>query len=175
MRVFILALFVSFCTVVTANVDENRLLKIVDGDSVNVNVLNFVDLVSLPFGADRSKVDLKMRIIGIDAPEYDQTCEKIIDEKINCGDLATSYLKSLLIGSTESLLFEPVSVDYYKRILVRLFINGVDIGRQMVLDGMAYSFGDTYLEEELLARSEERGFWAFAKPPINPREWRKKK
>jgi endonuclease YncB( thermonuclease family) len=38
---------------------------------------------------------------------------------------------------------------------------------------MAYSYGDTYLKEEALARKEMRGFWAFAKPPINPKEWRK--
>ena len=49
---------------------------IVDGDSVNINFVLFLDLAQAPMETLRDKTDLKMRIAGIDSPEINQTCER---------------------------------------------------------------------------------------------------
>jgi endonuclease YncB( thermonuclease family) len=43
----------------------------------------------------------------------------------------------------------------------------------MVEAGMAYSYKDTYRQEEDLAKSKKIGFFGFHKPPIKPYKWRK--
>jgi len=173
MKLFVLCLLFSFCGIAGAQSDAKHPLVIVDGDSVNIDILLFLDFAQAHQGSMDDQTLFRMRITGIDTPEWDQPCEKNLGTVISCGELATQYLQYLLDSLSGELALKPMGVDYYNRVLIRLFIGEVNIGKQMVLDGMAYSYGDTYLEEEVLARKEKRGFWAFAKPPINPKEWRK--
>lgn len=175
MKLFVLCLLFSFCSVFGAQSDAKHPLVIVDGDSVNIDILLFLDFAQVHQGSMDDRALLRMRIDGIDTPEWDQPCEKNLGMVINCGELATTHLQNLLDSFSGELVLKPMGVDYYNRVLIRLFIGETDVGKQMVLDGMAYSYDKTYLIEESLARSEKRGFWAFAKPPINPKEWRKNK
>lgn len=174
MKLFVLCLLFSFCSVSGAQSDTKHPLVIVDGDSVNIDILLFLDFAQAHQGSMDDRALLRMRITGIDTPEWDQTCEKNPGVVISCGELATEHLQHLLGSLSGELLLKPMGVDYYNRILIRLFVGETNIGKQMVLDGMAYSYDKTYLKEELLARGEKHGFWAFSEPPINPKEWRKK-
>jgi len=173
MKLFVVCLLFSFCGLVGAQSDAKYPLVIVDGDSVNIDILRFLDVAQSHQEPMSSKTLLRMRIAGIDTPEWDQTCERYLGVVISCGELATGHLQKLLENTVGRLFVKPLGVDYYDRILIRLFVGEMNIGKQMVLDGMAYSYDETYLLEETLARKEKRGFWAFAKPPINPKEWRK--
>jgi endonuclease YncB( thermonuclease family) len=175
MKLFILCLLLGFYGLVSAQSDAKYPLVIVDGDSVNIDILRFLDVAQQHQEQMSDRTLLRMRISGIDTPEWNQTCEKHRGVVISCGELATKHLQRLLNNTVGRLFVKPLGVDYYDRILIRLFVGEMNIGKQMVLDGMAYSYGDTYLKEEALARKEMRGFWAFAKPPINPKEWRKNK
>ena len=175
MKLFVLCLLFSFCSLADAQSDVKFPLVIVDGDSVNIDVLLFLDFAQTHQDSMGDRTLLRMRIAGIDTPEWDQSCEKNLGTVISCGELATEHLHSLLDGMLGELVLKPIGVDYYNRVLIRLFIGEINIGKQMVLDGMAYSYGDTYLKEEALARKEKRGFWVFDKPPINPKQWRKNK
>ena len=173
MKLFVLCLLFSFYGLVGAQNDAEYPLVIVDGDSVNIDILRFLDVAQQHQEPMSGKTLLRMRIAGIDTPEWDQICERYLGVVISCGELVTGHLQKLLENTVGRLFVKPLGVDYYDRILIRLFVGEVNIGRQMVLDGMAYSYDETYLLEETLARKEKRGFWAFAKPPINPKEWRK--
>lgn len=173
MKLFVLCLLFSFCSLVAAQDNTRQTLVIVDGDSVNIDVLLFLDVAKAHQEVMSDRTLLRMRITGIDTPEWNQSCEKNHKIVINCGEVSTKHLHSLIEKLLGELLIEPLGVDYYERILIRLFVGEVNIGRQMVLDGMAYSYDETYLTEEALARDNKRGFWAFTKPPINPKEWRK--
>jgi len=175
MKLFVLCLLFSYCSFVGAQNDSKFPLVIVDGDSVNIDILLFLDFAQTHQDPMDDQTLLRMRIAGIDTPEWDQPCEKNDAISISCGQLATQHLQNLLENLMGKLVIKPIGVDYYERILIRLFVGEVNIGRQMVLEGMAYSYGATYFEEETLARSEKRGFWAFSKPPINPKQWRKNK
>jgi len=119
------------------------------------------------------KTDLKMRIAGIDTPEIKQTCEIEEGKSIDCGVLTKDYLQKLLESEPGDLVIKPIGVDYYHRILIRLFKGEIDIGKKMVEEGMSYSYDNTYKIEETYAKENRLGFWNFFKPPVNPKIWRK--
>ncbi|TEU22150.1 MAG: thermonuclease family protein [Gammaproteobacteria bacterium] len=154
MKLFVLCFLVAvnaFAKVGNFTLESEKTLYIVDGDSISV----------------------QMRIAGIDTPEMRQKCRKTEIKTINCGRLAKDYLKQVLQNLPGELLIETVGIDYYNRILVRVYKGDVDIGKLMVEAGMAYSYKDTYRQEEDLARAEKLGFWGFYTPPIQPYKWRK--
>ena len=87
MKLFIFCLWFSIHSCVFASGSKQPLL-IVDGDSVNINVVLFLDLAQAPMEEFGDKTDLKMRIAGIDTPEIKQTCEIEEDQSIDCGVLS---------------------------------------------------------------------------------------
>ena len=131
--------------------DSERTLYVVDGDSIS----------------------MQMRIAGIDTPEIKQKCRKTKLKTIDCGRLAKDYLKQLLRNLPGELSIEPVGVDYYRRILVKVYKGDENIGKLMVEAGMAYSYKGVYQNEEEIAKAEKLGFWGFHTPPIEPYKWRK--
>lgn len=104
---------------------------------------------SLQFGGQR------VRIFGIDAPEFDQTCIQA-GKEYPCGRRARDMLRSLVNGPVSCL---GGDMDRYGRLLARCESGGRDIGREMVLSGWALSYG-AYSVDEALARDAGRGLWA---------------
>jgi len=92
---------------------------------------------------------------------------------IDCGRLAKNYLKQVLQDLPGELSIEPVGVDHYRRILVKVYKGDENVGKLMVEVGMAYSYKDAYRQEEKIAKAEKLGFWGFHTPPIEPYKWRK--
>ena len=172
MKFFAFCLILVIHTIVLADQSKQNYF-VVDGDSVNVDLIVFFDLSKEPEVLPGNRSLVKLRIAGIDTPEIKQTCEILKGKSIDCGTLAAQFLKDLLINVNGNLVIEPVGVDYYQRILVRLYKGKVNIGKRMVEEGMAYSYDDTYIKEELIAREKKLGFWVFFNPPINPKVWRK--
>ena len=172
MKLFVFCLWFSIHSCIFAS-ESKQPLFIVDGDSVNINVVLFLDLAQAPMEKLGDKADLKMRIAGIDTPEIKQTCEMEQGKSIDCGVLAKDYLQNLLESEPGDLVIKPIGVDYYHRILIRLFKGEIDIGKKMVEDGMSYSYDSTYKIEETYAKENKLGFWNFFKPPVNPKIWRK--
>ena len=172
MKLFIFCLFFSLYSCIFAS-ELKQPLFIVDGDSININVVIFLDIAQAPTEELGDKTDLKMRIAGIDTPEINQTCEIEQDKSIDCGLLSKDFLKKLLESEPGDLVIKPIGVDYYHRILIRLFKGEIDIGKKMVEEGMSYSYDNTYKIEETYAKENRLGFWNFFKPPVNPKIWRK--
>ena len=172
MKLFVFCLWFGVHSCIFAS-ELKQSLFIVDGDSVNINVVLFLDLAQAPMEELGDKTDLKMRIAGIDTPEMKQTCEMEQGKLINCGVLAKNYLQKLLESESGDLVIKPIGVDYYHRILIRLFKGETDIGKKMVEEGMSYSYDSTYKIEETYAKENKLGFWNFFKPPVNPKIWRK--
>ena len=148
-----LSLYV-FLVLMFCNVSFADNLKIVDGDTIVLN-------------------GEKIRFLGIDTPELKQTCEMEQGKLIDCGFLTKDYLQKLLESEPGDLIIKPIGVDYYQRILIRLFKGKTDIGKKMVEEGMSYSYDSTYKIEETYAKENKLGFWNFFKPPVNPKIWRK--
>jgi len=129
MKLFIFCLCFSLYSCIFAS-EPKQPLFIVDGDSININVVLFLDLAQAPMEELGDKTDLKMRIAGIDTPEIKQTCEIEQGKSIDCGLLAKDYLQKLLESEPGDLVIKPIGVDYYQRILIRLFKGKTDIGKK---------------------------------------------
>ena len=154
MRLFVFSFFIAFnawASLESFSLNSDRSLYIVDGDSIS----------------------LQMRIAGIDTPELGQKCRKTGAHIVDCGRIAKNHLKHLLSNLPGPLLIEPLGVDHYQRVLVRVYKGDVNIGQLMVESGMAFSYKDTYQQAEDLAKAEQLGFWHYHTPPIKPHKWRK--
>ena len=125
--------------------------RVVDGDTVWVNA-----------GGEL----LKIRITGIDAPEICQAG----------GPQAREVLRRRTYGQTVTLISRRH--DDYGRLLARVELQGEDLGRWMVSQGHAWSYGyrnyaGPYAAEQAHAVALRLGLFAFAGPE-NPRSFRKR-
>ena len=110
----------------------------------------------------------QIRLQGIDAPEYSQTCQGADGQPYNCGRTAATALRRLLAQGP--LTCSGYEFDRYNRLLGTCQVAGKNIAAELVREGLAVSYGD-YLVEEARARNERKGLWAGAFDM--PRDWRR--
>ena len=108
----------------------------------------------------------RIRLRGIDAPEYNQTCLKD-GATYPCGRRSREALARLAkSGAVECVGWER---DRYGRLLGACTAGGVDLNRRQVEEGWAVAYGD-YTEAEQAARQRGAGLWAGSFE--RPRDWR---
>lgn len=126
--------------------------RAIDGDSLEVN------------GAE-------VRLHGIDAPEYGQSC-RLQGRRWPCGREAKEALASRIRG--KRVACEVRDRDSYGRLVATCSIAGRDINAWMVRQGWAFAYrrySRAYVDEEARARAERRGVWMGE--VVAPWEWRK--
>lgn len=95
--------------------------KVVDGDTF--------------WGQDANKIDYKIRLIGIDAPESRKTGNKPIGYY---GKEASDYLKNLLNGKTVKLEYDKGKTDRYGRVLAYVYLaDGTFVNNLLAKEGYA--------------------------------------
>jgi len=100
---------------------------------------------------------LRVRLLGLDAPELDQTCHRPDGTEWPCGAEARAALASRLsIGPVECARYGR---DAYGRTLGRCAAGGADLGANLVRSGWAIS-NDEYLREAFSARGQRLGIWS---------------
>ncbi|WP_455480134.1 thermonuclease family protein [Bartonella sp. B23] len=122
---------------------------VVDGDSIVIS-------------------SVRIRLLGIDAPELHQFCGKK-QTRYPCGLEAKRYLKRLIANQPVTCHWHKK--DKYHRILATCGTKQVsNINASLVRSGWAVSYYD-YLEEEQEARKKRKGIWKsnFQRPI----EWRR--
>ena len=131
--------------------------RVADGDTVTVVVKN----------GDK----IKIRLVGIDAPEKDQPH----------GQVSKNYLEETIQGKQINARCEKK--DRYKRWLCKIFFDGADMNLRQLELGNAWwyrayskdqSSGDreVYAEAESKARKDKLGLWAEVSP-VPPWDWRR--
>lgn len=129
-------------------------IKVTDGDSFHAKVQG---------------VAMEFRLAGIDAPESDQPH----------GAASREALRTLIAGKQLVMVFKDV--DRYGRVVATVWVDDVDVCRQLVARGAAwfdsrYADDESLFEAEQLARDAGRGLWGLpAKDRIEPWEWRARK
>jgi len=108
----------------------------------------------------------RIRLRGIDAPEYNQTCEKG-GATYACGRVAREALIKLAGGA--AIDCAGWERDRYGRLLAVCKTGSVDLNRRQVEAGWAVAYGD-YADAEQSAREHRVGLWAGSFE--RPREWR---
>jgi endonuclease YncB( thermonuclease family) len=104
----------------------------------------------------------ELRLKGMDAPEFRQTC-KISGASTPCGREAFLALRRWLArGPVHCVGHER---DRYGRLLAICRVNGTDIGADLVRNGLAIAYG-RYEAEEGEAKKAYRGIWSgtFERP-----------
>ena len=125
-----------------------KVIRVVDGDSVNV--------LRLP-----DKEELKLRLYGIDAPEWKQAY----------GKESKDALEGVL-GANREIFIKVLDKDRYGRLICELYLNSEDISvnEWMVSRGNAWHYkkyapNDMSLQSaEENARKNKLGLWSFAEP-----------
>jgi endonuclease YncB( thermonuclease family) len=128
--------------------------RVIDGDSIEIS------------GA-------RIRLEGIDAPEWSQTCVDPKGQTWLCGQSAAQQVRSYIDG--RELTCARHGVDRYNRILaVCSAPDGADLNAWIVRQGWALASGDVgnYRSEQHEAEAAKRGIWSGTFLP--PREWRRR-
>ena len=127
-----------------------RVTSVVDGDSLEV---------------ERSGELLRLRLHGIDCPEWDQPY----------GRAARRFTAGLASGELVSVV--PIDEDEYGRVVAEVFLpDGRSLNRELVRAGLAWWYrryaDDVELKRlEAEARKGRRGLWGDP-DPVPPWVWR---
>jgi micrococcal nuclease len=104
----------------------------------------------------------KVRLIGINAPEITDIF----------GEEAKTHLSQIIEGQTVDLIADNTSNDRdrYNRLLRYVILNGVDVNKQMLLDGYAFAYlkyrfdkETEYRDAQLIATKNNTGIWGNEK------------
>src|ERR1044072_8798969 len=106
---------------------------------------------------------VRVRLLGVDAPELEQTF----------GDVAKKHLADLIYDKSVTVEYSGIDGDH--SVNGRVSFEGIDIGAQMIRDGVAWvdpgnqhrlnaTDRAVYQESEAAARSERRGLWQQENP-----------
>jgi endonuclease YncB( thermonuclease family) len=136
-----------------------------------------VDGVATVLDADTLIVaDVRIRLIGIDAPERRQNC-RLDDADWLCGTAAIAAVDALV--GTEPIACEIYGHDRFDRALAVCYQNGTDLNAEIVRNGWALAWypksgaviGPDYAAAQWEAEQKAAGIWqsAFTDPWI----WRR--
>lgn len=111
--------------------------------------------------------NIKIRLIGIDAPELHQFCGPT-QQKYACGIDAKSHLIKLIDNDIVSCFWQKR--DKYNRLLADCKTSKISsLNAQMVRNGWAVSYYN-YPEEQETAKSQKLGIWSSSFQW--PQQWR---
>lgn len=152
--IFILALFNTSLTDTKDKKDKYifyKVRKVVDGDTFWID--------------NGSQKGLKIRLIGVDAPESRNSGNKV---KAFYGKESSDYLSSLIAGKKVRLEYDAGHFDKYGRTLAYVYLeDGTFVNAMLVKNGYAsvmtvppnVRYADTFLKLERKARNKKRGLW----------------
>ena len=136
--------------------------KVIDGDTIKIK-------------------DNKIRLMGIDAPEKKQQCQKpwlsisfvTFSKNYPCGKISAQRLKKRI--DDKLITCKSSGKDRYKRFIAECFKGKRNINAFMVLNGYAVAYrkySSKFITHEKSAKKEKLGLWAGTFEM--PWEWRKK-
>lgn len=120
--------------------------KVTDGDSIEVD-------------------GKKIRLMGIDAPEYSQNCFDADYEEYACGKMSKNFLTNLAHNKEVKCYYQKF--DKYRRYLSQCYVGDKMINQEILRNGMGvtYTFGPEDLEMTRLeaeAQKQKLGIWQGA-------------
>ncbi|MEY4064917.1 MAG: hypothetical protein RIR26_1125 [Pseudomonadota bacterium] len=129
-------------------------------------------------GADA--IEIKVRLVGIDAPENSKKRRKKITEGQPGGEEAKNFLNSLVAG--KSVTLKNYGSDPYGRNLAEIMIGNQNANLTMVSEGWAEVYRgkaprnldiDGYQKAQSEAQKARKGIWKFSSYE-SPKDWRKR-
>lgn len=120
--------------------------KVIDGDSLSVD-------------------DREVRLFGIDAPEYHQSCFDAKKREYSCGKISQQFLYDLING--KKVVCHYAEKDKYNRYLGKCEISKISINQEIIKNGMAVIYNFTESDDvmdalESKAKEQKIGIWQGA-------------
>ena len=170
LRVFLILIAVSLAAILApgtdARADAQGPACIVDGDTMHL-------------GGRRAQTEciggIPVILYGVEAPDLDQLCIDADRRAWRCGLAAGSALLRFTRGKLVTC--KGNSRDRQGRLIAVCSTDTVaDLGREMVLSGMAFANSaqsKKYLPEQGMAKNAARGIWrAGDSGVVSPKKWR---
>ncbi|MBE9638441.1 thermonuclease family protein [Salipiger mangrovisoli] len=127
-------------------------VRVIDGDTFDVG-------------------DVRVRLFGVDAPEKDQTCGGGSQPNWACGAWVTSEVRARYEGRRARC--ERLDTDRYGRAVARCAVDGQDVGRTLVSDGLAFAYREYSLDYDLdEKRAAVRGVGVHGTQVQRPADYR---
>ena len=140
-KIFILILCSIFISLGSNNAFSGQKIKVIDGDSIELN-------------------GERIRLEGIDAPEYTQYCFDYKKEKYDCGIKSKEYLEKIVM--VEDFYCESMGKDKYNRTLSVCYANGQNVNEAMLAAGWAVVYrsqNPIYNMAQLRAKRQKNGIY----------------
>ena len=123
--------------------------QIIDGDTIKIN----------------SK---KIRLHGIDAPEFKQKCKKpyltiiffTFTKDYPCGKISTQKLQKKI--NNKVITCKILDIDRYKRLIGECYKRNLNLNSWLVSNGYAVAYrkySKKYISNEINAKNEKKGLW----------------
>ena len=123
--------------------------QIIDGDTIKIN----------------SK---KIRLHGIDAPEFNQMCKKpyltiiffTFTKDYPCGKISTQKLQKKI--NNKVITCKILDIDKYKRLIGECYKRNLNLNSWLVSNGYAVAYrkySKKYISNEINAKNEKKGIW----------------
>ncbi|MCT4372478.1 thermonuclease family protein [Yangia mangrovi] len=127
-------------------------IRVIDGDTFEVG-------------------DVRVRLFGVDAPEQGQTCGGNGKQVWACGAWVTTEVRSRYEGRRASCA--RLDTDRYGRAVARCSVDGKDVGRTLVSEGLAFAYRQYSLDYDLdEKRAAVRGVGVHGAEVQRPAEYR---
>lgn len=158
MRKIVCVAILGLATWCQAEVITGRVVNVTDGDTVTV--------------LDAAKVQHKVRLAGIDAPEKSQAF----------GQRSRESLEELVADKT--VIVETYKKDRYGRSIGKVLVNGRDMNIEQIRHGLAWFYRQyevelspddrqSYDRAESEAKDYKKGLWSD-RNPVSPWEFRRR-
>lgn len=143
----------------SAETIQGKVVRIADGDTLTI--------------LDAGKLQHKIRLAGIDAPERGQPFGQVSKQNLT------------RIAAGKSALVDWHKRDRYGRLVGTVYVHGHDIALEQIRVGLAWHYKEyvreqtpaqaaTYAIREMDARRGRVGLWRDAQP-VAPWDWRRKR
>ena len=122
--------------------DVNGTVRVIDGDTFDVG-------------------GVRVRIHGIDAPEVGQPCTSDVLGVYDCGAFVRDEVARRYQGRAATC--DVIELDRYGRSVAKCFVDGQDIGEDIVRDGLAEAYREYSMDYDLAEKSAqitETGLWS---------------
>lgn len=108
---------------------------------------------------------IKIRLNGIDAPEFTQECLNGKSQQYQCGLASKNFLINLV--KNQEVVCHYQKLDIYNRILGDCYIDKLNINHHLLAHGMAIIYDFNYATEqeiklEQTAKEQQKGIWQGA-------------
>ena len=155
-KAIILIIICSIFFILTYNDVRSEVIKeisgnaqIIDGDTIKIN----------------SK---KIRLHGIDAPEFKQKCKKpyltiiffTFTKDYPCGKISTQKLQKKI--NNKVITCKILDIDRYKRLIGECYKRNLNLNSWLVSNGYAVAYrkySKKYISNEINAKNEKKGLW----------------